>query len=147
MPRRSLPFLLLAAPLLAQSVVSTDRPVTAQEWARLRQVVESLRTEESTRKFYRETPGIQEAYPAEPFFMAYVQKWRSRLEPLPRERAAATHVSLTLKEFDDGEDWFLTIHHTRPAFAITVVKTSWRNGALKNLTFTRGFTEVSGARK
>ncbi len=148
MPRPLLSLLLLAMPALAQSVVTSERPVSPQEWARLRQVVENLRTEESTRKFYRETPGLQEAYPAEPFFLSYVQKWRSRLEPLPRDRAAATQVSLTLKELEDGgEDWFLTLHHTKPKFAITVIKTSWKDGALKNLTFTRGFTEVSGARK
>lgn len=145
--RRILPALLLAAPLAAQSAASTERSITVAEWTRLRTVVESLRSEETTRKLYRETPGIQEAYPAEPFFLAYVQKWRSRLEPLARERAKAANVSLTLKELEDGDEWFLTFHHAKPKHAITVVKTAWKDGALRNISFTRGFTEVNRGRK
>lgn len=145
--RRFLPALLLAMPLAAQTAATTDRSITVAEWTRLRAVVESLRSEETTRRLYRETPGLQEAYPAEPFFLSYVQKWRGRLEPLARERAKAANVSLTLKELDEGDEWFLTFHHAKPHHAITVVKTAWKDGALRNISFTRGFTEVNRGRK
>ncbi len=149
MPRRLLPVLLAVAPLAAQpaSVILSDRAITAQEWTRLRNVVENLRSEEGTRKLYRESPGVQSVYPAEPFFLAYIQKWRPRLESLPRERPRATNVSLTLKELDEGDEWVMTIHHAKPQFAITMIKTNWKAGQLMNISFTRGFTEVNRGRK
>jgi hypothetical protein len=149
MLRRLLPALLAPAALVlqAQPVALADRAITAQEWTRLRNVVESLRSEEATKKFYRESPGIQAAFPAEPYFLAYIQKWRARLEPLPRERARAANVALTLKELEDGEEWFLTYNHAKPQHAITIVKTSWRGGQIQNIVFTRGFTEVNRGRR
>ena len=134
-----------AAP--AQATALNARTITAPEWTRLRNVMESLRSEESTRKLYRETPGIQEAFPAEQFFLLYVQKWRPRLESLAKERAKATNVSLTLKELDEGDEWFMTFHHTKPKHAITIVKTTWKDGQVRGISFTRGFTEVSRGRK
>lgn len=149
MLRRLLPVLLAAAPLAAQtaSVVLSDRAITTQEWARLRAVVENLRSEDGTRKLYREAQGVQVAYPAEPFFLAYIQKWRPRLESLPRERNRATNVTLTLKELDEGDEWVITLHHAKPLHAITMIKTTWKGGQLMNIAFTRGFTEVSRGRK
>jgi hypothetical protein len=149
MLRRLLPVLLAAAaPLAAQtgSVALSDRAITPQEWNRLRNVVESLRTEEGTRKLYRESQGVQSAYPAEPYFLSYIQKWRPRLESLPRERARAENVSLTLKELEEGDEWIMTVHHAKPKFAITMIKTSWKDGQLMNISFTRGFTEVNRGR-
>jgi len=150
MLRRTLPALLVAAaalPGLAQPVVLNERTITAQEWTRLRNVVESFRSEEATRKLYRESPGLQEAFPAETYFMAYILKWRPRIEALAKERPKATNVALTLKELDEGDEWFMTFHHAKPKHAITMVKTTWRDGQIRNVSFMRGFTEVSRGRK
>lgn len=148
--RRALPALLctlVSSLAVAQPVQLNDRTITNQEWTRLRNVVESLRSEEATRKLYRESPGLQEAFPAEPFFLSYIQKWRPRIEALAKERSRAETVSLTLKELEDGDEWFLTYHHSKPKHAITVVKTAWKGGKVVNISFTRGFTEVNRGRK
>jgi hypothetical protein len=130
-----------------QSVIVSERTVTTTEWTRLKQTVDALLREDTTRKLYRASTGLQETYPAEPFFMSYAAKWRPRLEALPATRAQAPKVSLLLKEMPDGEEWIMTLHHATPKFAITVIKTGWRDGKLRSLSFTRGFTEVNYGRR
>jgi hypothetical protein len=134
-------------PPAPQSVIVSERTISNEEWTRLKQTVDALLREDSTRKLYRSSPGLQEAFPAEPFFMSYAAKWRPRLEALPATRAQAPSISLILKELTDGEEWIMTLHHAKPKFAITVIKTGWRDGKLRSLTFTRGFTEVNYGRK
>lgn len=55
-------------------------------WAEVRAEVESLRTDEGTRKLYRENPGLAQTYPTEADFLKASAEWRPKLGHIPEKR-------------------------------------------------------------
>lgn len=61
------------------------KQMQAQEWPALRAVVTQLETDEGARAVYAAHPRLAVDHPSEAAWLAAVQGWRPKLEPLPAE--------------------------------------------------------------
>lgn len=122
---------------------SLQAPISKAEWNRLRAVTLALVTEEGTKKLFRETPSLGEAFYSETVFLEQIAKWRPKISALPERWTAMANAEVNPHESQDGTlSYFVTYHHGDAINSITILRTNWRDNTLTTLSFMKGLANV-----
>lgn len=118
--------------------------VRLPEWNQIRRMTELIKTDRGALDLLREMPLVEANYADESYFLDFIQKWRERI-PVLSERPNLEDEngsSWIVLENEEARTIAITFHHDVPENSLTIMKITWVDEQITNLSFTRGFGDV-----
>jgi hypothetical protein len=123
--------------------VVTDA-VRLPEWSQIRRMTELIKTDRGSLDLLHEMPQVEAKYGNASYFLDLIQKWRDRIPILPKTPDSDDENDSSWVVLENGQSRTISItfRHEIPENSVSIMRVTWVDKQITNLTFSGGFDNV-----
>ena len=128
---------------------SLEEAVDLPEWGQILRMTTLLQTDAGTLTLLHEMPQVEARYADESYFLDFIRKWRERIPALPERPFSKDESASSWVVLDNGTSRTIAITFPQefPEDSFIILKITWVDQEITNLSFMSGFNNVLPRRR